>query len=187
VNRSRENRTRIKTSDTTIFIPWFGQVEHLPSPRCSAPTDEGCTQPLSSDPMINLNTMVLFISSLSLCEESPQFGVSQALHKMISNEHRSNEGIATHTKATVTTLTHTKDESEHTKAAQRSYNSEKCSNLYHSESNANAKSRHLRMFKRCLVYCFMRLGVPFIALRQLGAVGAPFGGNSCPSAHGRTG
>jgi hypothetical protein len=76
VNRSRENYIRIKTSDTMIFITWFGQVEHLPSPRCGVPMDEGCTQQLSSDPKINLNTTVLFISSLSLCEESPQVGVS---------------------------------------------------------------------------------------------------------------
>jgi hypothetical protein len=129
VNRSRENRTRIQTSDTTIFIPWFGQVEHLPSPRSGVPTDKGCTQPLSSDLKINLNTMVLFISSLSLCEESPHFGVSHALHKMISNEHRSKEGISTHTKVRVTALTRTQDENEHMKAAQQSYNSEKCSNL----------------------------------------------------------
>jgi hypothetical protein len=140
VNRSRENHTRMKTSDTTIFIPWFGQIEHLPSPCCDVPTDEGCTQPLSSDPKINLNTMVLFISSISLCEESPHFGVSHALHKMILNEHRSKEGIAAHAKARVAALTCTQDENEHTKASQRSYNSEKCSNLYHSESNARMRS-----------------------------------------------
>jgi hypothetical protein len=28
----------------------------LPTPCYGVPTDEGCTQPLSSDPMINLNT-----------------------------------------------------------------------------------------------------------------------------------
>jgi hypothetical protein len=77
--------------------------------------DGGCTQPLSSDPKINLNTMILFISSISLCEESPHFGVSHALPKMISNEHRSKEGIATHTKARVAALTRTQDENEHTK------------------------------------------------------------------------
>jgi hypothetical protein len=114
VNRSRENHTRIKTSDTTTFIPWFGQVEHLPSPRCGVPMDEGCTQPLSSDPKINLNTTVLFISSLSLCEESPHFRVSHALHKMISNEHMSKEGIATHTKSeSRNTNTHTRRERAH--------------------------------------------------------------------------
>jgi hypothetical protein len=36
-----------------IFILWFGQVEYLPTPCCGVPTDEGCTQPLSSDPKIN--------------------------------------------------------------------------------------------------------------------------------------
>jgi hypothetical protein len=91
--------------------------------------DEGCTQPLSSDPMIQLNTTVLFISSLSPCGETPHFGVSHTLHKKISNEHGSKEGIATHTKARVAALTRTKDENEHMKAAQWSYNLEKCSNL----------------------------------------------------------
>jgi hypothetical protein len=112
-----------------IFIPWFGQVEHLHSPWRGFPTDGGCTQPLSSDPKVNLNTTILFISSISLCEEYPHFGVSHALHKMISNEHMSKEGIATHTKARVAALTRTQDENEHTKAAQPSYNLEKCSDL----------------------------------------------------------
>jgi hypothetical protein len=30
-------------------------------PRCGIPMDEGCTQPLSSDPMINVNTMAFFL------------------------------------------------------------------------------------------------------------------------------
>jgi hypothetical protein len=58
VNGGRENRTRIKTSDTTIFISWFGQVEYLTTPCYGVPMDEGCTQALSSDPTINLNTTV---------------------------------------------------------------------------------------------------------------------------------
>jgi hypothetical protein len=61
VSRSRENRTRITTGDTTIFIPWFGQVEHLPTYMLWRPMDEGCTQPLSSDPMIHLNTTIFFL------------------------------------------------------------------------------------------------------------------------------
>jgi hypothetical protein len=43
-----------------------------------------------------------------------------------------------------------------------------------------AESRHLRMLNRGLVCCFMRLGVPFIAPRGLGAVRASFG-SSQPS------
>jgi hypothetical protein len=40
--------------------------------------DEGCTQPYSSDPMIDLNTMVFYLLSiLPICEESPQVGASR--------------------------------------------------------------------------------------------------------------
>jgi hypothetical protein len=38
-----------------------------------------------------------------------------------------------------------------------------------------AESRCLRLFKECLVSCSMCLGVPFIAPRQLGAVGDQIG------------
>ena len=48
------------TEKTQWFIPWFGQVQNLPTPRCGVPTDKSCTQLLSSDPMINLNTTVFF-------------------------------------------------------------------------------------------------------------------------------
>jgi hypothetical protein len=44
-----------------------------------------------------------------------------------------------------------------------------------------AKSRCLRMLNGCLVWCYMRLGVPFIAPRQLGAVEIPFGRQFLPS------
>jgi hypothetical protein len=49
------------------------------------------------------------------------------------------------------------------------------------------KSRRLRMFSECLVCCSMRLGVPFIAPRQLGAVGDPIGRQFLPSVGWRTG
>jgi hypothetical protein len=50
-----------------------------------------------------------------------------------------------------------------------------------------AESRCLRMFNGGLVCCSMRLGVPFIAPRQLGAIGAPFGRQFLPSVCWRTG
>jgi hypothetical protein len=43
------------------------------------------------------------------------------------------------------------------------------------------------MFNGGLVCCSMRLGVPFIAPRQLGAVGSPFGRQFLPSIGWRTG
>jgi hypothetical protein len=46
-----------------------------------------------------------------------------------------------------------------------------------------AVSRCYRMFNGCLVVCSMLLGVPFIAPRDLGTVGAPFGRPWLPSVH----
>jgi hypothetical protein len=70
--------------------------------------DEGCTQPLLSDPMINLNTIVFFfLISFPVREESPQVGVSCPYNKdhgestrvrMESNTHKS-AAIHTHTQA----------------------------------------------------------------------------------------
>jgi hypothetical protein len=51
----------------------------------------------------------------------------------------------------------------------------------------NAESRCLRMFLVSLVFCSMRLGVPFIAPRQLGAVGHQFGRQFLPSVEWCTG
>jgi hypothetical protein len=41
-----------------IFYPVVRPSNTCLLPRCGIPMDEGCTQPLSSDPMINLNTTV---------------------------------------------------------------------------------------------------------------------------------
>jgi hypothetical protein len=46
---------------------------------------------------------------------------------------------------------------------------------------------HLRMFRECLVLCSMHLGVPFIALKQLEAVGDQVGRQFLPSVRWRTG
>jgi hypothetical protein len=43
--------------------------------------DEGCTQPLSSDPKINLNTTAFLLSLSPDCEESPQVGASRPYNK----------------------------------------------------------------------------------------------------------
>jgi hypothetical protein len=60
-----DNHKEFNTEKTQWFIPWFGQVQNLPTPRCGVPTNESCTQLLSSDPMINLNTTVLCFSFLN--------------------------------------------------------------------------------------------------------------------------
>jgi hypothetical protein len=45
----------------TRFYPVVRPSNHCLLPRCGVPMDEGCTQPLSSDPMINLNTTDFFL------------------------------------------------------------------------------------------------------------------------------
>jgi hypothetical protein len=52
---------------------------------------------------------------------------------------------------------------------------------------ARMKTWCLEMIKDCLVYSSMRLGVPFIAPRQLGAIGNNQGRQSLPSIVWRTG
>src|SRR5690348_18297687 len=69
---------RSNTEMTQWFIPWFGQDQRLPTPRCGVPTDEGCNQPLSSGPKTHLNTTVFCLLFLNpVCEESPQLGASR--------------------------------------------------------------------------------------------------------------
>jgi hypothetical protein len=50
-----------------------------------------------------------------------------------------------------------------------------------------AESGCLSMLRECLMFCSMRLGVPFIAPRQLGAVGDQFGRPILPSVEWCTG
>ena len=52
-NNHRESNTRDKR-----FYPVVQPSNTCLLPRCGIPMDEGCTRPLSSDPMINLNTTV---------------------------------------------------------------------------------------------------------------------------------
>jgi hypothetical protein len=55
-------------------------------PRCGVPMDEGCTQPLSSDPMINLNTMVFSFSVFSSLRGISTILEPLALTVMITRE-----------------------------------------------------------------------------------------------------
>jgi hypothetical protein len=74
--------------------------------------DEGCTQPLSSDPMINFNTTVfLFLITFPVCEESPQVGASRPYNKYQSESTRLREGsntqipaIRTHTSQNLSSI-----------------------------------------------------------------------------------
>jgi hypothetical protein len=58
----------------TVFYPVVRPSNTCLLTCCGVPMDEGCTQPLSSDPMINLNTTVFFFRVL--------FPFARNLHKL---------------------------------------------------------------------------------------------------------
>jgi hypothetical protein len=53
--------TEKTTQETRVFYSVVRPSDICLLPRCGVPMDEGCTQPLSSDPMINLNTTTFFL------------------------------------------------------------------------------------------------------------------------------
>jgi hypothetical protein len=67
-------------------------------PRCGIPMDEGCTQPLSSDQMINLNTTVFSLRVVFPFARNLHNLESLALTIEITKKHKSKGGKATHTK-----------------------------------------------------------------------------------------
>jgi hypothetical protein len=70
----KKSITEKRNTRGTVFYPVVRPSNTCLLPRCGVPMDEGCTQPLSSDPMINLNTTVLFFRVL--------FPFARNLHKL---------------------------------------------------------------------------------------------------------
>jgi hypothetical protein len=126
--------------------------------------DEGCTQPLSSDPMINLNTTIFsFQSILLVCEESLQVGASRPYS---DNHNRSTEVRKgkQHTQDSNPQHTHAHKPKLELKTQHREFATQtELKSLTQRIKCVEAKSGSLRMFLESLVLCSMRLGVPFIA------------------------
>jgi hypothetical protein len=75
IERALEKKSITEKSNTrdTVFYPVVRPSNSCLLPRCGIPMDEGCTQPLSSDPTMNLNTTVFFFRVL--------FPFARNLHK----------------------------------------------------------------------------------------------------------
>jgi hypothetical protein len=147
--------------------------------------DESCTQPLSSDPMINLNTTTfLCLSLFPVCEESSQVGVSRPYNKDHSESTRvrvvSNTQIRSNTHAHKPRLELKMKHNEFTTRTE-------LKSLTQSIKCVETECGRLRMLRVCLGDSSMRLGVPFIAPMQLGAVGDNLGRLILPSVGWRTG
>ena len=137
MNRSRENCTRITTGDTAIFIPWFGQVEHLPTSTLWRPNGRGLhSTPFkrSTDPLEYHDFLPYSIRSL--CEESPQVGVSHPYKIDLNENQKSKGGKETHTRARVTAMACTQVKKWAHKNSATSSQHDKCSNLSHDDPDA---------------------------------------------------
>jgi hypothetical protein len=83
-----DNHKDINTEMAQWFIPWFGQVQHLPTPRCGVPMDEGCNQPLSCGPKTHLNTTVFcFHFTISRLRGISTTWSLSPLHLMFTKKH----------------------------------------------------------------------------------------------------
>jgi hypothetical protein len=143
--------------------------------------DEGCTQPLSSDPMINLNTMAFFLRLSPVCGESPQLGSSRPYNDDHKRSTEVREGKATHTRL----------KSQHNHAHKSQLELEVQHTEFATQMELKSLSQRiecvkleswsLRMLSECLGDSSMRLGVPFIAPRQLEDVGGQLGRPNLPS------
>jgi hypothetical protein len=90
------NHTEKQSQETRELSRGSAKYNTCLLPRCGVPMDEDCTQPLSSDPMINLNTTVFFFLILS------------PLQLMITKKHESKGGKSnTHKTQNQSTITHT--------------------------------------------------------------------------------
>ena len=101
------------------------------------PTDEGCTQPLSSGPKTHLNsTMFCFVSLYPACEESPQLGASRPYNLMFTKKHGSKDGMSnahkTQNQSTITHTSHNSSSQHNPKSSLLKWSS----SCYHKESNA---------------------------------------------------
>jgi hypothetical protein len=93
---------------TQQFYPWLVQVEHLPTSTLWRPNGRG----LHSTPFKRSNGPLEYHDFLpynrcSLCEESPQVGVSRPYNIDLKENHTSKGGKETHAKARVAATTRT--------------------------------------------------------------------------------
>jgi hypothetical protein len=151
-------------------------------PRCSVPMDEGCTQPLSSDPMINLNTTVFpFFVILPFARNLHNLEPLARTMKITKRCMEVREGRATHTRLK-TQHNHAHKSQLELKTQLSEFTTQmELKSISQRIKCAKFEFWRLRMFLEYLGTSSMRLGVPFIAPRQLGAIRGQQGRPKLPS------
>jgi hypothetical protein len=136
-----------------------------------------CLLPRCGVPMDDFSFLCLSL----VCEESPQLGASRPYNEDHKRCTEVREGRATHTRL--------KSQHNHARKSQLELKTQptefttqmEFKSLSQRIKCANLESWRLRMFLECLDESSMRLGVPFIAPRQLGVVGGQQGRPKLPS------
>jgi hypothetical protein len=105
--RTRTNKEREQSQETRDFYPMVRASESCLLPRCGVPMDEGCTQPLSSDPMINLNTIAFFLSLFSRLRGISTTWSLSPLQWWLQKKHRSKGGESNTHKTQITAQSRT--------------------------------------------------------------------------------
>jgi hypothetical protein len=150
--------------------------------------DEGCNQPLSSGPKTHLNTTVFcFVYYIPLARNLHNL---EPLALTIWCSQRSTEvrlGWATHTRHKIRAQTRTQVTTRAHNTTQRVLYSNGALFAITKNRMAELESWCLGILRECLVYSSMRLEVPFIAPRQLGAIESIPGRQFLPSVAWRTG
>jgi hypothetical protein len=178
---------RKQSQETRDFYPVVRPSDTCLLPRCGVPMDKGCTQPLSSDSMINLNTTAFFLIVFPICEESPQVGASRPYNKDHKEGTRVRLGEQ-HTQHTNLQRTHAHKSKLELETKHREFTTRtELKSLTQSIKCAEAECGSLRMLSECLGFLHHAPRVPLIAPRQLGAVGGKLGRPSLPSVEWRTG
>jgi hypothetical protein len=99
--------------------------------------DKGCTQPLSRDSMIHLNTTVFFlIADVPFVRNLHKLEPLTLTILITMKTARVREGIETHARARVTAATRTQVKKRAHKHNAASSQLNKCSNLKHNDSDA---------------------------------------------------
>jgi hypothetical protein len=141
----------------------------MPTPRCGDLLwSRIALNPSQGIQWSTLSAAAFFLSSLFLFVWNLHKLEPLALTSWSQEKHKNKGGKATHTRLKSQQPHTHKSRCEH-KTQRREFTTRTVlKSLTRWSDCVIAESRRLRMFSECLVYCSMRLGVPFIAPRQLG-------------------
>jgi hypothetical protein len=180
----RRNQSQRKaTQETRCFILWFGQVTLAYFHVMASQWTRVALNPFH---VIQWSTWIPRSFSLEFFSRLRGISTSWSLSPLqywSQEKHKSKGGKATHARLnTQQTHTHTHNPRLGHKNTVHEFSTRKVlRSLTQRFKCVAAESRCLRLFRECLVWCSMRLGIPFIAPRQLGVVGDPIGRQFLPS------